>query len=45
MNGGYLEMKGFMLHLYLRTLALVQGLFYVKVKDWAPAPHGPDENK
>jgi len=42
---GWKELKGFSVHVGLRTVALVQGLFYVGVKDWAPAPHAPEDKK
>jgi cellulose synthase/poly-beta-1,6-N-acetylglucosamine synthase-like glycosyltransferase len=40
---GWAEWKGFAAHIVLRSWALVEGLWYVGVKDWAPAPHPPDK--
>ncbi len=33
------EIGGFITHLSLRAIALLEGLFFSRVKNWAPAPH------
>jgi cellulose synthase/poly-beta-1,6-N-acetylglucosamine synthase-like glycosyltransferase len=39
---GKRELKGFLAHLGLRAVALIEGLFFIHVKNWLPAPHGGD---
>ncbi len=36
------DLKGFMVHLRIRAVALVESVFFVHVKIWAPAPHKED---
>jgi len=39
---GRRELRGFAAHLAMRALALIEGIFFVRVKNWAPAPHEKD---
>jgi cellulose synthase/poly-beta-1,6-N-acetylglucosamine synthase-like glycosyltransferase len=42
---GRRELRGFAAHLRIRLVALVESLFFVHVKDWAPAPHPPSKRE
>ena len=37
------DLWGFTVHVALRAWALAESVFYVRVKDWAPAPHHKDK--
>jgi cellulose synthase/poly-beta-1,6-N-acetylglucosamine synthase-like glycosyltransferase len=37
------DFAGFAAHLAIRAFALVQAVFWVRVKDWRPAPHSEDD--